>query len=173
MHYGFSDFERTDIKPMLRSGAPWRDLRLSRPQDGLDEWAEQIVHQGKLLDLARARPAEHRQVGLDHALVVEEGDNVFIGFPPEPAALFIVLRPVNDPDAGLGREDFDHWRPLAGMDAPDVRPRALNGWTELQDADIARFRLGLQQELDALARGLARDHGQNAAFGLGVDRLVP
>jgi len=28
MHYGFSDFERTDIKPMLRSGAPWRDLRL-------------------------------------------------------------------------------------------------------------------------------------------------
>jgi len=28
MHYGFSDFERTDIKPMLRSGAHWRDLRL-------------------------------------------------------------------------------------------------------------------------------------------------
>jgi hypothetical protein len=28
MRYGFSDFERTDIKPMLRSGAHWRDLRL-------------------------------------------------------------------------------------------------------------------------------------------------
>ena len=49
----------------------------------------------------------------------------------------------------------------------------MNGRAELQHADVARLRLGLQQELDTLFASYARDHGQNAAFRLGVNRLVP
>jgi hypothetical protein len=49
----------------------------------------------------------------------------------------------------------------------------LNAGAELQDADVARLGLRAEQELDALARRLARDHRQDAALGLGIDRLIP
>ena len=110
---------------------------------------------------------------VDHALVVDKHDDILVRLAPEPAALFIVLRPVDDPNAGLGGEHLQHRRQLSAVRTPDVGPRALNGGRELKHADISRLGLGVQQELDAVLRRLARDQPEKPALRLGVDRLVP
>src|SRR6185312_10244344 len=109
-----------------------------RRDDRPYERAEHVVDQGKLLELAKARPAKHRHVARDHALIVDKYDNILVRLAPEPAALFIVLCPVNDPNPGLGGEHFQHRRQLSTVRTLDIGPRALNGGRELKHADVAR-----------------------------------
>ena len=53
------------------------------------------------------------------------------------------------------------------MRTPDIRPCALNGRTELQNADISALGYRLQKQLDTFVRDFPRHHTQNATVQLG------
>src|SRR5258708_39606234 len=118
-------------------GHSGRNLRSKRHENGLYEGIEHVVYQGEFFDLTWAGPIVHLHTGLNDSFVVKKRDNVLIGFFPEPAALFIMVRAVNCANTGLRGGDFKHRRAVFRMPGPDVLPSGFNLPTLTWNIDVS------------------------------------